>query len=68
MGTVSGAFELLAGGDLGAAANLGAAFGIECFLGWNTSGVTSNLRGMTDCRFHVTRLTDDIDVPILSST
>ena len=30
LGTTNGAFELLAGGVLGAAANVGAAFGAEC--------------------------------------
>ena len=32
LGTANGAFEVLAGGVLGAAANFGAAIGIGCFL------------------------------------
>ena len=35
--TPSGAFQLLAGGVLGAATNV-AAFGTECFSDWNSSG------------------------------
>ena len=38
LGTASGAFEILAGGVLGAAANYGAAFGIKCSLSRNNSG------------------------------
>ena len=40
LGAAMGAFELLAGSCLGAAANFEAAFGTECSFSWNSPGVT----------------------------
>ena len=67
LGTATGAFELLAGGALGAAANFGAAFGIDRSLSSNSSG-SPPACGRWQIAGSVTRLTDDTDVPKLSST
>ena len=67
LGTTIGAFELLAGGVLEAAANFGAACGVECSLCWNNSG-SPPAHGKWLIAGSATRLTDDVDVPILSST
>ena len=61
------AFELLAGGVLGAAANFSTAVCIECSLRWNSSGSAPACGGCLIAG-SVIRLTDDVDVAILPAT
>ena len=58
---------MLAGGVLGAAANFGATFGIQCSPSWK-SARSPPAYSKTVIASSVIRLTDDTDVPTLSST